>query len=82
MINMAEKGGRKRRRIEADSDARKSYFEEILYNCARRYGYQSLKQEQKSAVIAFMEGNDVFITLPTGFGSHYAIFVFLRCLMP
>ena len=81
MINMAEKSGKKRRRIEADSDARKSYFEEILCNCARRYGYQSLKPEQKSAVIAFMEGN-VFITLPTGFGSHYAIFVFLRCLMP
>ena len=74
MINMAEKSGRKRRRIEVDSDARKSYFEEILCNCARRYGYQSLKPEQKSAVIAFMEGNDVFITLPTGFGRSLCYF--------
>ena len=82
MINMGEKSGRKRRRIETESDARKSYFEEILCNCACRYGYQSLKPEQKSAVIAFMVGNDVFITLPTGFGKSLSYFVFLRSLMP
>ena len=41
---------------------------------ACRYGYQSLKPEQKSAVIAFMEGNDVFITLPTGFGKLLCYF--------
>ena len=39
-----------------------------------RYGYQSLKPEQKSTVISFMEGNDVFITLPTGFGKSLCYF--------
>ena len=31
-------------------------------------GCQSLKEEQKRAVKAFVEGKDVFVSLPTGYG--------------
>jgi len=35
---------------------------------ATKLGYESLKMEQKEAVKAFVEGNDVFVSLSTGFG--------------
>jgi bloom syndrome protein len=34
---------------------------------ASKLGYETLKKEQKEAVKAFVDGNDVFVFLPTGF---------------
>ena len=34
----------------------------------RDLGYSSLKQEQKLVIVNFWNGNDVFVTLPTGYG--------------
>jgi len=35
-----------------------------------------LKTEQKEAVKAFVEGNDVFVSLPTGFGKSLCFALF------
>ena len=42
--------------------------EEALAYAVAKLGYQSLKEEQKETVKAFVEGNDVFVSLPIGFG--------------
>jgi len=42
-------------------------MEEVLAYAATKLGYESLKMELKEAIKAFFEGNDVFVSLPTGF---------------
>lgn len=37
-------------------------------SAAATLGYTSLKPEQKSAILSFLVGNDVLISLPTGYG--------------
>ena len=41
---------------------------DIIDKAAASLGYFSLKEEQKKAIKAFVGGNDVFISLPTGYG--------------
>ena len=41
---------------------------ETARSAATNLGYSSLKPEQELAILSFMEGNDVFVLLPTGFG--------------
>ena len=41
---------------------------ETARSAAANLGYCSLKPEQELAILSFMEGNDVFVSLPTGFG--------------
>jgi len=36
-------------------------------NC-KQNGYQELRAKQKEAILMFMRGRDVFVTLPTGCG--------------
>jgi len=40
----------------------------ILSRVANKMGYQELRAKQQEAILAFMRGRDVFITLPTGCG--------------
>ena len=51
-------------------------MEEALALAATKLGYELLKTEQKEAVKAFVEGNDVFVSLPTGFGKTLCIALF------
>ena len=43
-------------------------MEELVNGVARSLGVFPLKPEQLKAVLAFLEGRDVFVSLPTGFG--------------
>ena len=43
-------------------------IDEIIDNAASSIGYPMLKLEQKSVLKAFVEGRDVFVCLPTGYG--------------
>ena len=43
-------------------------IEAIAHRVAAAAGFQSLKQEQVQAVVEFVCGHDVFVSLPTGFG--------------
>ncbi|XP_019854607.1 PREDICTED: uncharacterized protein LOC105313494 [Amphimedon queenslandica] len=52
----------------------KESIEAALLICATQFGYETLKEEQKRAVVSFVEGNDVFVTLPTGFGKSFCYF--------
>ncbi len=40
----------------------------IIRKAAHSLGYSSLKKEQEEAIAAFISGNDVFVSLPTGYG--------------
>ena len=35
---------------------------------AERLGLRALKQKQTESIKAFLSGNDVFVTVPTGYG--------------
>ena len=43
-------------------------MEVSIGNASERLGYSSLKSQQKRAITSFLEGNDVFVSLPTGSG--------------
>ncbi len=42
-------------------------FDKAIDSSAKRFGFQ-LKKEQMLAIRNFMEGKDVFVSLPTGYG--------------
>ena len=46
---------------EADMD-----LEAIVSSAVAELGYDSVKPEQKAALLAFLRGRDVFVSLPTG----------------
>ena len=39
-----------------------------LERALRLCGLKELKEKQKEAILAFINGNDVFVSLPTGYG--------------
>lgn len=43
-------------------------MEVTITESASSLGYSQLKVEQREAVRALMEGNNVFVALPTGYG--------------
>ena len=48
---------------EADMD-----LEVIVSSAVAELGYDSVKLEEKAALLAFLRGRDVFVSLPTGYG--------------
>ena len=42
--------------------------EAIITLTVKRMGYSTLKERQKQAIFSFVNGRDVFVVLPTGFG--------------
>ena len=40
----------------------------VICESGEKLGYKSLKDKQVEAVCSFTEGNDVFVSLPTGYG--------------
>ena len=45
-----------------------SRIEAIARTVAAEAGYKNLKPEQVQAVVEFVRGRDVFVSLPTGYG--------------
>ena len=43
-------------------------IEDIISDVARQFGLNKLKQKQKDAIMVFVQGQDVFVSLPTGYG--------------
>ena len=43
-------------------------FSEALAETIKELGLSSLKPKQVEAIQAFVNGNDVFVSLPTGYG--------------
>lgn len=41
---------------------------EIIRGVAFSFGYPVLKKEQEQAILSFVTGEDVFVSLPTGYG--------------
>ena len=53
-------------------------IEESILHAARRLGYHDLREHQLNAAKKFLQGNDVFVSLPTGNGKSliYAVLPF------
>lgn len=47
---------------------RTDFIEQVAHEAARDAGYMELKPEQVKAIVEFVRGRDVFVSLPTGFG--------------
>ena len=49
--------------------------EHVLAEVVRAMGLQALEPKQKEAVMVFLAGSDVFVTLPTSYGKSiiYAV---------
>ena len=43
-------------------------MESSIDKASKRLGFLSLRSQQKRAIASFLEGNDVFVSLPTGSG--------------
>ena len=43
-------------------------LEVALQSCCRDIGVESLKEHQREAIVSFVDGNDVLVCLPTGYG--------------
>ena len=43
-------------------------IEKMIDDAASSSGYPTLKPEQKRVLKAFVEGRDIFVSLPTGYG--------------
>ena len=50
-----------------------NYLEEVIRESASRLGYKELKHEQMKAILSFVQGNDTFVALPTGYGKSLII---------
>ena len=46
-----------------------SFVEKIIKESGSRLGYGELKNKQMEAILSFVQGNDTFVALPTGYGS-------------
>ena len=53
-------------------------FDTYVETAGKRLGFSSLRPQQKGAMLSFLQGNDVFLSLPTGSGKSlcYAILQF------
>ena len=60
---MAEQRGMKRARREKDEETSLHKFEEALHLCTAKFGYNTLRNEQRITVLSFFKGNDVFVCL-------------------
>lgn len=52
-------------------------IQEAVSHSMKMMGVSSLKAKQQEAIISFMEGKDVFVSLPTGYGKSM-----IYCLLP
>ena len=53
---------------------------EAINPAAMKLGFKSLKPEQREAIRNFMDGKDVMVVLPTGFGNslYYVLLTMSR----
>ena len=54
--------------------ARKRSIDEAIDYGARLLGYETLKVDQRHIITSFLEGNDIFACLPTGYGKSLCYF--------
>ena len=52
---------------EPDKSSRMN-IKDIVFKSTKRIGYTELKCKQVEAICSFIRGNDVFVSLPTGYG--------------
>ena len=59
--------GRSRERCTTRGKAEK--IEPVLNNVSKEISFSSLKSKQKESIVAFVQGNDAFVSLPTSYGT-------------
>ena len=57
-----------------DSRSRPSmYVKSALRAIGTCHGYAEIKEKQMDAILAFVSGKDVFVSLPTGYGKSFLL---------
>ena len=58
-----------------DDQAEAGIMEAVVAHSAKLLGFETLKDKQVEAIMAFVKGSDVFVSLPTGYGKSviYAV---------
>ena len=59
------------------AEAANNRLSAIIQEAACTVGYPNLRPEQERAVLAFMLGKDVFVSLPTGSGKSLSSYLHL-----
>ena len=54
----------------SNGEIQEEKLEAAVDNAAKAIGIFELKEEQKTAVCSLVSGNDVFVSLPTGYGKY------------
>ena len=57
-----------RKRARHANHSYRDNLEQIVEKVASEMGYSSLRDKQKAAILGFLCGRDVFVSLPTGSG--------------
>ena len=42
---------------------------EVITEVAEQIGFSDVKAKQREAILAFLSGKDIFVSLPTGYGN-------------
>ena len=56
-------------------------LEAMVESAAQAIGIAQLKEEQKRTVCSFVSGNDIFVSLPTGYGKSLLTLLLLEKMM-
>ena len=54
--------------IEVGMCEQDTRIEEVVLRAVQRLGFADLRPQQMEAIKTFMQGKDVFVSLPTGYG--------------
>ena len=54
--------------IEVGMCEQDTHFQEVILHAVQRLGFADPRPQQMEAIITFMQGKDVFVSLPTGYG--------------
>ena len=52
----------------SEDELKRDRITAIVRVAAAEAGFQDLKQEQMQAILEFIDGRDIFVSLPTGYG--------------
>ena len=61
------------------SEANAGVSESIVQDVAQQMGIASLKLKQMEAILVFLSGKDIFVTLPTGYSNYIIFACFQHC---
>ena len=57
--------------MAATSSSKQQEISAVVDEVSKKFGYKQATPDQKKAIVAFVSGSDVFVSLPTGSGKSF-----------